>query len=625
MDYLEGQTDYKSSKEIADNCHLSVSNVKYAIRNIKNRDANILLTSAKGTMINRAYKNSLVKHDIIPSNYQERKNFIIKKCLIDGESMSLHHIADYFAITEGSLQNEILKIRKELAPFHLHITAGKKIAIVGPKDKKMELIMRCLKEETKNSFNSISKIQNYFTSVDLHAIKTMVIKVLNQNEYYLDNYSLNNYILHLALMIEIKQQTINDAAHDSNKSDFINICSPHQYSIIEDVFHELKRVYPCHYEIADVVEASVSMITRSIAIENAFGASSKNALGNDINELINEIVASVESNYGINLNNNNFLVRFGVHLSNLMKRSRYGIKLKNLQFDTIKIDYPMVYAIAVHIVKIIEDKMKYPVSEEEISFIAIHIGNLIEQQTELNDKPTCILVCTDYINIGKELFKRINDTFQNKLLLYDVVTSFDDIDSQIDIDLIVSTTPIPRELQGFHKEIGMFLSNRDITELNQMIDLIVKNKEKQQIKMKTQYFFKEDLFFAQSAFTSSSEVINTVCDKMHELGYVSREYKKEIIEHEKISSSAYGKIAIPHPLGNKEDKSAISLIILKKPIIWGKNTVSIIFMLSLSEKDKTLFKDIFSLVSKFIISDENFKKLSKITQLHEFIDLIISE
>lgn len=54
---------------------------------------------------------------------------------------------------------------------------------------------------------------------------------------------------------------------------------------------------------------------------------------------------------------------------------------------------------------------------------------------------------------------------------------------------------------------------------------------------------------------------------MYELDYVDQNYKKKIYEREKISSSAYGYMAIPHLLNNDAKKSVIAVVIEKKESI----------------------------------------------------------
>lgn len=111
---------------------------------------------------------------------------------------------------------------------------------------------------------------------------------------------------------------------------------------------------------------------------------------------------------------------------------------------------------------------------------------------------------------------------------------------------------------------------------------------------------------------------------MAENEYVAKNYKNQIYEHEKISSSSYGNVAIPHPLNNEAKSSVIALAISPEPISWGFNKVNLVFMLSLKEEDKELFSDIFEFITKIIKDPQTFGRIMKASTFNDFINILVS-
>ena len=144
------------------------------------------------------------------------------------------------------------------------------------------------------------------------------------------------------------------------------------------------------------------------------------------------------------------------------------------------------------------------------------------------------------------------------------------------------------------------------------------------IREKILYFFHPDLFFACRQFTTHTDAIEVMCAAMTAGGYVDEDYRQQIDYHEKLSPSAYGNIAIPHPLDNKAKSSAIAVSVNPRPIQWGANQVNLVFMLSLMEKDKEQFSNIFDFIVHIMKDEETFRKMMEVTSFEEFTSLLVS-
>ena len=104
-------------------------------------------------------------------------------------------------------------------------------------------------------------------------------------------------------------------------------------------------------------------------------------VGDDVIRLVSLIQTQIKEVHNITITNRDFTVRFSLHLKNLLNRLEHGVTLNNPQKMNIKYSYPFIYEVAVFTANIISQETGFTLSEDEISYIAIHIGVIIEEQS----------------------------------------------------------------------------------------------------------------------------------------------------------------------------------------------------------------------------------------------------
>lgn len=545
--------------------------------------------------------------------------------MVDNQKPTISSLSDTLCISPVTLQNELSKIRGDLAKYHLNIhTKNDVISITGITKDKRKIILDLINDEIKTTSFSLERTNEMFDNVDLKQIEKIVIKVLNKYEFFLDTYSLFNYVLHLALTVEIKG-THHELVELSEQDAINNLATGKINDIVNDIYEELKKVYNMDYNIYDIRQASILMMTRVVTmnVEGISYSQIEDILGKDISDLINKIIESVYDAYSINLVNENFLIRFAFHLKNLLNRLKYNIKISNLQFSGIKNDYPLMYAVSVYIAKIITQYCGYILPEDEISYICLHVGVLMDEKKAVDSKVKAIIVCPNYFSLGKKIYSKISETCNDDLLISNVVTYLSDDVDLSNIELILSTESISPSITIPHYILTPLVSQIDIQNIFSIVNDIKNKKVQTLIKQKLQYFFHKDLFFTGQDFKTDRDAIEKMCDVLIKDGYVDENYKSQIYEHEQISPSSYGNIAIPHPLGNKAKSSVIAVSLNPTAIKWANNKVNLVFMLSLKEEDKDYFSDIFEFIDSILKDENKFNKIINIKTYDEFINNLI--
>ncbi len=631
ISYLLEHGTWVTTPELSSYLNLSSRSIHNYVSGINCKYGKIISSSNKGYLIRQEKKTEVIAKlpiNHIPGNYNERKNYILEKILLSQQFLTIDSLADELCISPTTLQNEISKLRNELSEFQLHLRIkNNRLSIIGLDRDKRRLILELINEELENSSFSLEKIQEYFDNVDLKAVKKIVQDALRNHRYFLDDYSLLNYILHIAVFLEFNNGKKKVPKNNSTPTvDIKKVASPHIYQAIEETFTSLKHLYDGNYCIEDFFDVSLSMMTSAISNQvNTLRINQLDELvGPEIKDLLFLIIRSVQTTYSIDLKEDRFMIRFAFHLKNVIGRVENGIKIRNNQFQKIKDGFPFIYVVAVYISDIINKKTQHTLSEDEIAYIALHIGVLMEEKKAYTDKLKCVILAPGYFEMGKALFRSLRSIFASSIIIANFVTSFDDLEGVGDYDLLFSTIEINPGINTPYIVIDPFLSESSINGIFQKVDQIKQLKIKQRMTEHFKYFFREDLFFFNYPFKTHIDAIETLCDSMVSKKYVDSNYKKEIYEHENVAPSSYGNIAIPHPLSNQAISSVIAISINPTPIRWGNNNVNIVFMLSLREDNRDQFKDIFGFISQLISNKESYSKILNARTFDDFIDVLLS-
>lgn len=243
----------------------------------------------------------------------------------------------------------------------------------------------------------------------------------------------------------------------------------------------------------------------------------------------------------------------------------------------------------------------------KLVFLAIHFGASLERN-KLNEEmgKTAIIVCATGLSTALLLKSKLQRRFGGILKITRVM-SFYELTEQIinSVDFIFSTVPIPKLDNKKFILVEPIMTEDDLLSVEKQL-----NKNEENNFTNYRLFFKEDLFFPSLEATSSYNAIEQLADAMIQHGYIDNQVKQSIFERENMASTEIGgMIAIPHALENHMSEVTISVGILKNPIIWNKEKVQVIFLLSIPKHLYKLWENIFKSIYKAFIDKYGSYKL----------------
>lgn len=367
-----------------------------------------------------------------------------------------------------------------------------------------------------------------------------------------------------------------------------------------------------------IISRATTIDYKSITIGNL-----EEFVGKDCLDLVKKLIESVNSFYYIDLSEPEFLIRFALHIRNLLVRSKNDYFSKNPLTESIKSSCPLIYDLSVNLAVEIKEYTGITINDDEIAYIAFHLGSTIEAQKSLTTKITATLYCPNYYDINQKVTDTLNQYFSNDLLIKYIVTDESELDSIQNIDLIISTIPLSKPQIIPSVLINIFVTKRDQDTLKLKLNELHKEKAKKEFKQYLQEMILPEFFERKNNLCTQTECIDYMYQKFKNKGYVNASFKEDVLEREQISSTAFGSFAIPHAMKMYANKTGINIIISDHPIQWSDKSVNLVIMMCFNKNERYMFNEIYEPITMILSESENVKKILTSKDYDEFIQNLV--
>ncbi|NCB32575.1 MAG: transcription antiterminator [Erysipelotrichia bacterium] len=621
---LLNKNDWQTSIYLSQTAGCSSRTIKKYIAEILDEYPDLIITSRNGYLINNRNKtleNIRVMQNQMPDFEKERQKYILKQLLLaPSEVQNIDKIAGDLCVSSLTILNDVAKVKQKISSYDLTIkTRNYNLVFCGSEAQKKKLLSTLIYNDSKENFYSYEILQDYFPNINIKLIKTILVDTLNKNNYFIDDFSLQNLLIHIVILIQRKDKCVVD---NDRKVLFTNA---HIQRIVSEISEKISDHVQVRFTESERYDLCLLIMTRIIK-DNQYEFSNDSlneVVGAKVLSLVDIIKENVKKDFNIDLSNKDFIIRFSLHLKNLITRCENHIVLRNPDMLTIKDNYPFIYDLSVYITNIFTKYTGYILTEDEIAYIALHIGFLIEENKAINSKVKAIVICPKRLYYSNVLTDKILDVFKNSLVITAVTNHVEDINHYEKYDLLISTIDIITDFKHVAR-ISDYVNHSDIAKISSQIDEIFKMKTRNSIESKLNTLFNKDFFYLNHNFKDEKSAIKTMSDNLYQKGYVEQDFKNKLLEREKISSSSFMNIAIPHPLEMCAISSVISVALNESPILWNDKHVNIVFMLAINIEDKQVFKDLFDFITEIISDEEKISVVLKSRNYEEFISNLVS-
>lgn len=605
---------------------VSLRSIRNYVKEINSAFPDTISSSNKGYSINHNKAISILKEEQydIPQTSKERIDFIITRLLNHNQRTrtNIYDLSNELYISTSTLKNDLNKIKRKLARFDLSlIQEGDWIHVEGLERNIRKILSFILYEESSVNFVSMTSLQQGFPDIDVEFIRKTLIEILDKHQYFINDYSLINLLLHLTIAVDrIQNQSIHDEQNSQSEKLFLN-----EYTVAQEILEKLAQKFQITYDNTEINELSLLIITRATSLnyKKISKANIEQYIGKDLLAIVHELINSINIFFHKNLFDEDFLVRFALHIRNLLIRSANNRFSKNPLADSIRKTSPLIYESSVNLASELKNLTGISINDDEIAYIAFHIGSAIKTVESLKEKIKVVYYCPNYYDIQDQLVHFIKKYFDTDLIITSIISDESQITELNHTDLILTSIPISTLSDIPVIQINIFPNDNDRILLSNTILKLRKKKEQQQFKTYLNELLNEELFEVNPSIQDSKTCIIYMANRLSDKDYVDQHFLNEVLEREKLSHTAFSGAAIPHSMYMDAKKTAISILINPNGIKWGNTTVHIVLMMAFKKNERYIFNEIFEPLTMILTGAENLQNLTTVSTYEEFIEKIV--
>ncbi|EAG0203627.1 PRD domain-containing protein [Listeria monocytogenes] len=612
--YLHKQENkWVTSNELAAFCECTTRTIRNNISKINEATPNLIRSAKQGYQINQRIPFELQTE----SDVTERKSKLLLELIKNStKGVDLFELADILYISEVTLKKDIQQLKNELKEADVQIVTSKdRIKLIGKERAKRKYMISLLYEEGGYRESIKSRIQEMIEFVSIDKLQNIVKEVLAEESITTNQYSMMNIVLHYAISIVRIQQ--GNTLIETQKT----LIRKHskEYEISKKIAKILSEEYQIHFSEAETKQLGLLYV----GLQNEQSANANHGeldqfVDKKIIEALKSVLANVEETYLIDLQNEQLFIKLAIHVQSLYYRSRYKAYTRNLSLLDIKTSYPVTFDIAVYISSLLQEKLAIDFNEDEISFIALHIGSFLESENRDDIRLEIGLLIEDYHDLRTNMLKKLRARFENEA----TIELIENEDSEENFDIILTTNrDIALEKAG-SIFIHPLLTTKDIKKISNRIQTKKKILENHIRGQQIDRYIVRSLYANQidPSELTPAKIREQMISKMEKQTFVTPEFKEKVEKRERMAPTSFPSgIAIPHSIKNDALQSGVSIMTLQEAIYWNDVKIKIIALVAISKKDATEFNDFFEKFVEIVSEPINTKRLSMAESFKEFI------
>ena len=623
---LSQSESWVSAAELAARLGVTTRSVRGYVAAAKTaaRPLEIIESSTSGYRLNsRAFAEFTARsrdsgHGTSPA---DRSAHIARRLLETTGGLDVHALADGLHVSESTIEADLRRVRSLASEVGLATErSGSIVTLSGAERDRRRLLGRLFREEGAGSFLRLDTVQRQFPTLDLASFKTDLLAALEDAGYLVNQYGVDGVVLHVAIAVD---RVRSGRAVDDEAGAWSEL--PDAEPLPRSLDALVRRHFGVALDAADLGYLA-RLLTARVATHDADGVDGPQGDTEAANlALVRRIAARVREEYLLELDDEAFLARFALHVGNMISRAEQRSFNRNPMGRTIKASYPTVYDIAVFIASALQRERGVEVNDDEISYLALHVGSQLERSATRQEQVRCVLVCPGYHDLPTVLRERLEAELGDELAIELVITRTDVAWDELGADLVLSTLPPPDGRGGAVLLIQPFLTEADADRVRRAVARIRRQRRRSRLKDDLLLYFSEDLFLRNVATFGQEAMIRMLGERMVALGIIDPDYIEGAIERERMSSTAFTDLlAMPHAMTMSAVRTSIAVAVNETAVPWGESRVHVVAFIAFSESDRASFQTVFDqFVEVFADGAGVLELIKQADDFASFIELLV--
>lgn len=565
------------------------------------------------------------------SSPAERLRIVLSKLVMSVTPITTEALSDLVFVGDDTLQSYIRQARDVLQTYDIECifrrdsgfrTYGREA------DRRRCIVNEVIDRDDPSYVTAFSAAeQMLFEGIDLEVLAQTVRECLSEASLSYSDYGLKNFMVHTALMVfRIKQDSYIEAAAPE-----IPVAGK---ALMDNLCRRLGQAFDLH-----IPSSERDYLYLHLANDTKFAIVDVDSTA--VADSLDRMLDLICRYYGFDLRSDVSLRKgLNAHLVSMLQAKTATSSRVNPLLNTIRRSFPLAYEVTLICANEAFESSSLTFSEDEIGYMALHVGAAIERFAPANTNiQRALVICGSGRAALGMLETRVASLFSGRIEVV-AATSFQgyltfgsrDFDN---IDFVITTIPlndcpVPTILVDFR------LSSQDVKSLSKFIE-----------EFQGSDFFHIGRFFSPSSFSiydekvTKEELLLEMSNQLIDDDVATEGLYESCIERENVASTALSEtLALPHPLKPCAKTTRVGVALLRKPIKWQPMDVKsmsvyegvdytgmriqVVFLLLLNPQDSTDVTRFYDLLIKITEDPRLGREIANSASYTDFIRVIRS-
>ena len=531
----------------------------------------------------------------------ERVDRLLLALLRATDGVSSYDLADCLHVSDSSLASLLRDVRDRSRAYGLEMSRHRDVIVPeGEEQNKRRLINALIASSHPQRFTALVNAGVDDGDIDGAVLAESVASILEGQGLDCTEFGLNSIAVHIITMVDrIKSGC---ALEEGDSGDG---AAPAVRRAAEEIYRacaERFRLPRFESEIA-YLRLSIQLNTKERDWARPGAAPALSCISEDEWRASRLAVAQLEEAYHLDAFDEDFLVRLAAHVHYLNLRSQAGSFTSNPLAKRTKASYPLFYDMAVFLAGRLMAELDITLNEDEIGFLAFHIGGYFESSMSKEGQIPCTVVYTDYLDFREALHDGWRGALAKRAYVIEEVPFAAFRSERLPKgELVISPFEIDVPSGCTSVIVNPLLGDRDFAAIEGAVESLRERKRGGRAVRLLSTLLRPELFWRNVTAGDRRELITKMAARAMDEGLCDERFLTSVLRREEISSTAFdGLVAVPHPLEPVALRSFLAIAVNDRPIAWGDQSVCLVMLIGLSSSDQrqiwSLFEDVLGVLS----------------------------
>ncbi|HYF90776.1 MAG TPA: PRD domain-containing protein [Symbiobacteriaceae bacterium] len=555
--------------------------------------------------------------DMVTLSPVERQRRLIGLLLTEGRPTTLQAMADRLFFSRATIQKDVEGVARWLAArgLILHRRPRQGVELTGPESAWRRAVAEYLREigepqsDTRLDAGSIAELAVLFPGLKITMLEEAVRMTESSMGFRFSDEAYAGLVVHLAVTVARMQQGKEVRMTPVQMQEF---AAKREYELARQMTDRLSAALGLVFPEDEIGYISLHLLGAKVQANLSRPdelQSTLSSLDRGVLALAKRIVALAEKALDLPLQEDlQLLTGLALHLRPTINRLKHGLGLRNPVLDELKRSYPSFMGVAWMAAAIIEETESVSVTEEEVGYLAMHLGAAVERS---RTRRRVLVVCGSGLGTAQLVASKLRTHFPD-LEIAGLVPSLAITEADLirqGIDLIIATVPVAAGLTPVVR-VHPLLREEDVQRLARFLGgaahaAAAKATVAPDPLLTLRGLLEGRLLHVRTRAASKQGVITDLARALLDAGHVTKGFYTAVCQREATTSTAIGKgVAIPHAEAQFTREAAIALGVLPQAVDWSGEPADLIFMLALDVRRPDLVEAVTRELYQLISDDQ---------------------